>query len=312
MSAGTSNGAAAGEAGAESGGAGGESAECECSPFEFCRKGSCVACSDIDGAEFAAPKKLGISGRYPRPAANGGLFYADDGVIYFAFAEDEAPLAVVGGSENRDTAPLLVPGLDALLPNHNFFFLRSDDSGSSLRGAYWINSTPPMLTKVSAAPSLLASPDGLNYSLAISGEAARAWWRTTRTGLPGIVSASLTGDGSDITAVAVDIAVGKKRCRASEMDPTAWVTPDGRLLLFRETVVDAACAHPLGFSTDLYAVSVDPASGIALGPAAQLGVFPGGNARDSDPAFGADCSLYFSSDAATSGMYELYRAERLQ
>jgi hypothetical protein len=258
------------------------------------------------------PKKLGISGRYPRPSANGELFYADDGVIKFAFADDAAPLAVVGGSESRDTAPLLVRGLDALLPNQNFFFLRSDASGISLRGAYWINSVPPMLTKVSEGPSLLGSPDGLNYSLAISGEAARAWWRTTRADLPGMVSASLTGDGSDIIAVGIDIAVGKQRCRASEMDPTAWVTPDGRLLLFRESIVDEACAHPLGFSTDLYAVSVDPASGIALGPAALLGVFPGGNARDSDPAFGADCSLYFSSDAATSGVYELYRAERLE
>jgi hypothetical protein len=189
------------------------------------------------------PKKLGISGRYPRPSANGELFYADDGVIKFAFADDAAPLAVVGGAESRDTAPLLVRGLDALLPNQNFFFLRSDASGISLRGAYWINSVPPMLTKVSEGPSLLGSPDGLNYSLAISGEAARAWWRTTRADLPGMVSASLTGDGSDIIAVAIDIAVGKQRCRASEMDPTAWVTPDGRLLLFRESIVDEACAH---------------------------------------------------------------------
>jgi hypothetical protein len=306
-------GGADGGAGAEAGAAGGPDANnCdECAPYEFCRKGTCVACSDTLGAAFQSPQKLGISGRYPRPTVDGGLFYVAMNAVFFAAPNAGPATAITDGIAGKDSAPLYVEGFDALVPNRNFFFLRTDDTGSSLRGGYFLNSSTPSLTKIGDAPLLFASMDGFNYSLAISLAAARAYWRTTRSESPGMVTAALASDGSDITALDVQVAVGARACPADEADPTAWVTPDGALLLFRQSIVDERCEHPLGFSTDLFALPLDPATGVSLGPATSLGVLPGGNARDSDPAFGADCSLYFSSDADGNG-YELYRAERMR
>lgn len=298
-------------AGGADAGAGGEAASCgECAPYEFCRQGACVACSDVQAASFGTPEKLRISGRYPRPLEEGGLLFAQNGAIYFAETPAAPPVAITDALSGKDSAPLYVRGFEGLRPNENFFFLRTDASGSSLRAAYFLNSAPPTLTKIADAPALFGSSDGFNYSLAISLSSQRAYWRTTRSELPGFVTASLTGDGSDLRALELQMAVGARTCPVDEVDPTAWVTPDGALLLLRQSIVNEDCSHPLGFSTDLFSVPLDAASGIPRGPASPLGVLPGGNARDSDPAFGPDCSLYFSTDA--SGAYELYRAARLR
>ncbi len=314
-SAGSASGGAAGADGGAGAGAGGgpDANDCdECAPYEFCRRGTCVACSDVGGAAFQSPQKVGISGRYPRPTIDGGLFYVFNNAVYFAAPNAGPRTPITDGIAGKDSAPLYIEGFDELVPNQNFFFLRTDESGSSLRGGYFLNSSTPSLTKIGDAPLLFASVDGFNYSLAISLTAARAYWRTTRSESPGMVTAALSSDGSDIAALDIQVAVGARACPADEVDPTAWVTPDGALLLFRQSIVDERCEHPLGFSTDLFALPLDAATGAALGPASPLGVLPGGNARDSDPAFGPDCSLYFSSDVDGSGAYELYRAERMR
>lgn len=300
-------------AGGEEAGAAGEGSGCnECALYEFCRRGSCVSCSDIQGASFGVPENLHIKGRYPRPTEDGGLLFSAAGAIYFADASSAPPVAITDGVDGKDSAPLYVSGFETLVPNSNFFFLRTDASGSSLRTGYFLKSSPPTLTKVSPAPALFGSSDGFNYSLAISLSGGRAYWRTTRSELAGFVSALLAGDGSDIQALELRIEVAARTCPADEADPTAWVTPDGALLLLRQSILSQDCSHPLGFSTDLFGVSLEPASGAPRGPAQPLGVMPGGNARDSDPAFGPDCSLYFSTDAAANGEYELYRAARLR
>lgn len=318
-SGGASGGSTVGGAGGADGGAGAgagggpDANECDaCAPYEFCRRGSCVACSDVLGATFLPPQKVGQSGRYPRPTVDGGLFYVFGNAIYFAAPNAGPRTAITDGIAGKDSAPLYVDGFDALVPNQNFFFFRTDESGSSLRAGYFLNSSTPSLTKIVDAPPVFASMDGFNYSLAVSLAASRAYWRTTRSEAPGVVTASLSSDGSDIATLDIEIAVGAKSCPADEVDPTAWVTPDGALLLFRQSIVDETCEHPLGFSTDLFALPLDSSTGMPLGPASPLGVMPGGNARDSDPAFGADCSLYFSSDADGGGAYELYRAERVR
>lgn len=310
-SAGGDDAGSGGEIGASAGAGGEGGGTCgECAPYEFCRNGSCVACSDVRGATFGSPQRLGVTGRYPRPTIDDGLFYVATNAIFFAAADGTPPIAITDGIAGKDSAPLYVSGLDALLPNQNFFFLRTDVNGAALRAGYFLNASTPSLTKVGDAPALFASEDGFNYSLAISLTASRAYWRTTRSASPGIVTASLASDGTGAAPVDVQVSVGSRTCPADETDPTAWVTPDGALLLFRQSIVNESCEHPLGFSTDLYALPLNPATGVPLGPASPLGVWLGGNARDSDPAFGPDCSLYFSSDVGANGIFELYRAIR--
>lgn len=287
----------------------GETSCQECAPYEACRAGQCVACSALDVTSFEAPESLGITGRYPRPSID-GLHYVDSGILWFLANDATAPFRITLGEDIKDSAPLYLPGLEALLPNLNFFFLRTDADGSLLRSAYFFATTPPTLGPIELAPELFSSEDGLNYSLAVSIDAARAWWRTTRSDHPGFMTAPLTGTAADAEPVAIEVRVGSKLCAASEADPTAWVTPDGALLLFRESILNEACEHPLGFSTDLFAVQLDATTGIPQAPASPIAVFRGGNARDSDPAFGPDCSLYFSSDAMQNGTYQLYRARR--
>jgi hypothetical protein len=122
------------------------------------------------------------------------------------------------------------------------------------------------------------------------------------------LTAPLDGAAGDVERVSIDVPVGSTTCPLDEYIPTAWVTEDGALLLFRQGSFDPNCEHAAGAPTELYAVPVAAATGQPTSSAIALDVPLGARASVSDPAFGPDCALYFSSDLG--GSDQLYRAAR--
>jgi len=211
------------------------------------------------------------------------------------------------------TEPLFRVGLGAVLPGGaNFLMYQTEWTGNVAtqrpKVALW-SAEPPSLTSVADAPEIFASTTGYNFSLAASAQANRAWWmRTGFDSVTGFLTAPLDGGASDVEAVSIDVPVGSSSCALDEYIPTAWVTEDGALLLFRQLSFDETCEHPLDARMELYAVPIAAATGEPTGSAIALEVPSAGRANLGDPAFGPDCALYFSSDRG--GSDQLYRAPR--
>jgi hypothetical protein len=313
--------AEAGESGApggatDSAGQGGMSSagSCDCGAWEFCHQGSCLGCSDVSSLDFGPVEALGRAGRYPRPTEQGELFYVQEKKIWYASATVAAKgelLTQAPGIEQ--TEPVFRVGLDSVLPaGSNFLLYQTEWNGNIAtprpKVALW-SAEPPSLTSVADPPAIFASNTGYNFSIAASAQTNRAWWkRTGFDSVRGLLTAPLDGAPSDVEAISVEVSVGSSTCAMDEYIPTAWVTEDGALLLFRQLGFDEACAHPLNAHMQIYAVPIDAATGEPTGSALALDVPNGARANVSDPAFGPDCALYFSSDRG--GSDQLYRAPR--
>jgi hypothetical protein len=182
----------------------------------------------------------------------------------------------------------------------------------SIASALWDGTTLSDILPV-GAPLGPGSFD--DYSVALAPETRRAYWMTTRDGSPALRTGLLGSDQSTPVVLAVPAQSGGVTCPLSGEDATPWVTPDGSLLLFSSLPRDAACQPVDGAATDLYAVVLQPSSGMPITPAAALTAanVTGGESTETDPSFSPDlCTLYFASDGGSaSGFdYRLFRAAR--
>jgi hypothetical protein len=316
----------AGQAGSDAigGEAGTGSKACSCALGQYCERGTtrCRSCKDFSELHFDKPRKLSTLShgtdadqRFPRPgasdtdlfyrfqnAASGELWYTQNPIASFGAQVELAAALNVGGA-------LYVPGV---FDGFNLLYELEQAGGHDLKMGNWDGAT---LSATSDIPAPLSGAD--DFGLAIATKTGRAWWMSDRKskGTPKLVTESITASvaGNEVE-VEIMLSVGNMSCKRSPGDATAWVTPDGTLLLFRNPTLDETCAHSDESANDLYAVALDVTTGLPTANAKPLSSVnvTSGNANETDPALSADgCFLYFaSSSGATNGRHSVFRAAR--
>ena len=326
--AGASGGPVAGGAGAGgTGGNGGSStagagmvggagaATCACAPGQYCRAGACRDCSDLSSLEFGAPERILADAdetlRFPREGESAGA-------LFFRRGADAAARLWYSADYTRSAPVAIDPA--ATLPQSGLVYLGSagvrgfnvlfDQTGEAGRRTIRSGRFDGGLTDVRVVGAPLAPGAFDMYGAAFAVETERAYYMSTRDGAATLRTGTLGGD-SEVLVELMLPGQGGGACPRSGADATPWVTPDGRLLLFRAPPVAADCSLIAGERNDLYVVPLDQDTGEPLGTAIALDSV---NERstlsdDTDPSFSADlCTLYFASSAGDR--FDLYGAPR--
>jgi len=322
--AGGSAGAGGGNvAGSGLGGDAGSGASCSCNSGEYCRAGSCLPCSDLSKLDFAAPEEILDDDtsqlRFPRVGpSEGSLFFTrvkDTGseLWYLPAIGASAPVSL-GSPDTPSRSALDYFGDPGGLGFDVLFDEIGADARRSIRIASWQNDA---LTNVNDAPSPLSAGGFDTYSVAFASTPKRAYWMTTRDAMLSLRT-GVIGSGE---SVVVDLPIPATdaagvTCSRQADDATPWVTPDGKLLLFRAVPLDAQCEQVDGDASDLYIALLDQATGL---PRANAVVALSGvnttsdRSVQTDASFSEDlCTLYLASDggAMQGHDFRLYRAAR--
>jgi hypothetical protein len=297
---------------------------CDAGSFCAVATSTCTLCSDLSSLGFGAAEKLdgpnilGASQRFPRATHN------DLELIFRATpnATSETRLywmpdwTQAGGGEltgvplpGKESGPLEALGIDDASPlKGNFFYdVATIAPNRALRMA---NRSGGSVTDVLPVPAPFNGVGSADFSLAIAPEASRAWWMTTRFGLPDFEPVLVTlGIVADTTMPApVVLKVPPINCNRLGADATPWVTRDGKIMVFRAIELDLTC-QVVADAHDLYLVRLEP-NGLPSGTATRLDSASVLGRDDTDPSLSPDlCWLYFSAGAG-EGEYDLFRAPR--
>lgn len=322
-SGGASGSASSGTAGlAAMAGAGavGGSASCSCNAGEYCRAERCYPCTDLSKLDFAPPEPIDDTAglRFPRSGPSDvSLFFTRtdspaSGLWYVPELGASAPLAL-GGQDAPARSGLLFVGPAGML-GYDVLFDEVGANGRSIRAASFESSA---LANTAAARAPLAGGYFDDYSVAYASTPGRAYWMSTRDGAPALYTGLLGSDTFTLVELTIPATgTAGTSCPRQGDDATPWVTPDGRLLLFRAVPLDGDCTPVDGDASDLYAALLDSATGLPRANAivALNGVNTTGDASvESDPSFSADlCTLYLASDGggAEGHQFRLFRALR--
>lgn len=309
-----------GSSGRSSGGSAG-SGTCGCAAGEYCRSGNCYACSDLSRLDFESPKELldhpsgGL--RFPRPSAG-------DTTLFFTFlgpAKRElwrwdtsgttAPFSLGDASTEQRSGLYFIP--PPAFPSFNVLFDQGEVAERSLLVANYYGGT---LIDVTAAPAPLGPSGADDYSVTLASDTERAYWMTTRDGVPALVTSTIAGDAPAVVELGVpNVGTDAVVCARAGDDAAPWVTPDGRLLLFSALPMNSDCEPLDGNATDLYVALLDAANGQPRATAVPLGDVntTSGTSSETDASLSNDwCTLYLASDGgdAQGHDFRLYRSAR--
>lgn len=295
------------------------SAGCNCTPVQYCRSGTCRNCSDLSSIQLDTPEEVldhPSSGlRFPRVGdsrdslfftllapSRSELWYVDDPTASGSITLGDAQTPSRSGLFYTESATLAFNVLFDQLVN-----------GARVIGTATFSGTTLTNLQPGGAPFGMGGFD--DYSVALAAETNRAYFMSTRDGVPSLRTGVLGTDEATVVDLAIPARSGGVSCPLSGDDATPWVTADGSLLVFRAEPMDAACQPLDGAATDLYAVALQPSSGMPVTPAVALsGVnVTGSESSESDPSFSPDlCTMYFASDggSVTGFDFRLFRASR--
>jgi hypothetical protein len=311
-------GGSAGNAG--KGGGGGSAASCSCAPAQYCRSGTCRDCSDLSSIEIDTPQAVldhPTSGlRFPRVGdSRQSLFLTLLGPsrseLWYAADPTGAASVALGDGQTPSRSGLLYFEDEGGL-GFEVLFDELANGQRSIASALWDGTTLSSILPV-ASP---LSPGGFDdYSIALAPDTGRAYWMTTRDGGPTLRTGVLGSGNEDLLELQIPTRSAGVTCSLAGIDATPWVSLEGRLLVFRALPRDAQCQPVDGDATDLYAVALDPGSGMPVTPVVPLAGanVTGGESTETDPSFSPDlCTLNFASDGGSESGFDfrLYRASR--
>jgi hypothetical protein len=313
-----SGGATGGASGGAGKGGSAGSGSCNCTPVQYCRAGTCRNCADLSSVQIGAPEEVldhpdaGV--RFPRVGdsrtslffslvtpARSELWYVDDPSASGAITLGDAQTPSRSGLFYVESPGIGFSALFDELQNGERRVVRAEWSGSAL-------------TDFQLAGAPFGGGGFDDYSVAIAAETNRTYFMTTRDGTPTLRTGVYGTDEATTVNIAVP-AQGGVTCAPSGEDFTPWVTDDGALLVFRSLPMDDQCRPLDGAATDLYAVPLQPTTGMPVTPAAALAGanVTGGESTETDPSFSPDlCTLYFASDGGSAEGFDfrVFRALR--
>lgn len=326
------------------GAAGGAGAPTSCDPTRltscpgasYCRGDThtCSPCSDFSRFHFAAPEGLAAPNQFadgsstdpnlnfPRSIGGTGLIYMVSagpyqGQLYFTpdFTQTAGSAMI---NAKGESGPVYLPHPITLgNASYNFGFdqVAATDAGNVIHLIAAVFNSG-QLSNPAGLPAPFNGPAMSSYQAAVApleeGGAPRMWWMMGS----GATFKLVTAKEGDTTTTPLEIKADPGGCPADFFyaNPTPWVTPDGKWMLFRNVEHDASCRGPglINAYIDLYRVPLDPSQGTPSEVATPLPDVNQSKTTDTDPSMSPDlCWLYFASNRQTGqSKLRLYRAHR--
>lgn len=318
----------AGGSGGSGGAAGGDAGHgCQpCGSGEYCQvsTGKCVGCGDLSKLDFGPPEPLSAVNknpagglRFPRVAGPDGsalVYVAANNTmtpagrqIWFAPNPDSGFGARASDSSWSASGPLFVQFDYVKSTTSHFLYDKVDTTGSGARDLYATELGSGTVQSSGSLGGPFNSAQGADdYSIAVAPDVHRAWWMSDR-GNSGRQLLTFSWDPLG-TPQSVNL-FDQNDCQRAGDDATPWVTPDGSVLLYSATRLDAGC-HPANSSRRvLYWIKLDKTTGRpAFGTRGQP-LLESDGADATDPSLSRDlCTLYYAADDGKG--FKLYRAPR--